>query len=231
MDGIYTSMTELIEEYAKTDRLYLTAEEREKRITALRRATIALRKSRTPASRRCFKETASRERLLLLKEIFDRIEIPPSRDIPDREGMARLATKRWRLPGTEIDFVLIPDGPRAGEYMVSAETIERLPEFYEKVMNLPYKPGPANRLNEAYRAVNSGKTDTLYEALQRSPVALASVILAPLDAQPARLGQDPVRRRGGMTNGWYSEHRLSRCGSAHFREPSPGAPRGYPRRG
>ena len=57
--------------------------------------------------------------------------------------MARLALRRWRLPGTEIDFVQVQDGPRAGEYLVSAETVDRLPEFYAKVANLPYKPGAA----------------------------------------------------------------------------------------
>ena len=57
--------------------------------------------------------------------------------------MARRRSKRWRLPNTEIDIVLIENGPRAGEYLVSAETIDRLPEFYERVKDLPYKPGPA----------------------------------------------------------------------------------------
>jgi hypothetical protein len=62
----------------------------------------------------------------------DFVEITAA-DIPDREAMARQPSKRWRLPNTEIDIVLIENGQRAGEYLVSAETIDRLPEFYDRV--------------------------------------------------------------------------------------------------
>lgn len=51
--------------------------------------------------------------------------------------MARLGLKRWRLPDTEIDIALIENGPRAGQYLVSAETVKRLPEFYARVRSLP----------------------------------------------------------------------------------------------
>ena len=68
--------------------------------------------------------------------------------------MERISAKKWRLPNTEIDFVLIEDGPRAGNYLISAETVDRLPEFYERVKHLPYKPGPAKELNDTYRALS-----------------------------------------------------------------------------
>ena len=90
--------------------------------------------------------------------------------------MARQTSRRWRLPGTEIDFVLIRDGPRAGEYLVSAETMDRLPEFYQQVANLPYRPGVAKRLNEVFRTLSAGNTDTIYEAFLSSPVGLASIV-------------------------------------------------------
>ena len=45
--------------------------------------------------------------------------------------MTRRSAKRWRLPNTEIDFVLIEDGPQAGEWLISSETVNRLPEFYD----------------------------------------------------------------------------------------------------
>ena len=54
--------------------------------------------------------------------------------------------KRWRLPNTEIDIVRIESGSRAGEYLVAADTIERLPEFYARVRELPYKPGAGEQL-------------------------------------------------------------------------------------
>jgi MscS family membrane protein len=121
-------------------------------------------------------ETIPIERLLQLKEILDRIELPAWKDIPDADAMARLGSKRWRLPGTEIDFVQIQDGPRAGEYLVSAASMDRLPEFYRKVANLPYKPGPAKQMNDIFRTLSSGRTETIYEAFLSSPVGLIRII-------------------------------------------------------
>ena len=90
--------------------------------------------------------------------------------------MARLALRRWRLPGTEMDFVQVQDGPRAGEYLVSAETVDRLPEFYAKIANLPYKPGAAKQLNEVFRTLSTGSTNTLYEAFRSSPAGLLAIV-------------------------------------------------------
>jgi MscS family membrane protein len=78
--------------------------------------------------------------------------------------MVHVSSKRWRLPGTEIDIALVENGPRSGEYLVSANTVERLPEFYERVKKLPYKPGPAAELNDVYRRMNSGGAATIYDA-------------------------------------------------------------------
>ncbi len=90
--------------------------------------------------------------------------------------MARLQLRRWRLPGTEIDFVQMSGGPRAGEYVVSAETVDRLPEFYAKVANLPYKPDAAKQLNEVFQRFSSGGMSTLYEAFASSPAGLAAIV-------------------------------------------------------
>ena len=51
------------------------------------------------------------ERAIQLKEILDRIQISVFDDIPNREVMEADPEKKWRLPDTEIDFVLIEDGP------------------------------------------------------------------------------------------------------------------------
>ena len=74
--------------------------------------------------------------------------------------MARASSKRWRLPGTEIDIALIENGPRSGEYLVTAETVDRLPQFYQRVRKLPYKPSPAAALSELYRRMSSGGSAT-----------------------------------------------------------------------
>jgi MscS family membrane protein len=103
-------------------------------------------------------------------------ELPSFESIPDRNSAAGLPSKRWRLPETEIDIALIENGPRSGEYLVSAGTVDRLPEFYERVKNLPYKPGPAAELSDVYRKLSAGGTATIYEAYLSSPVGLERIV-------------------------------------------------------
>ena len=169
-------MRDVLEEYSRSDRLYLSAAEQKKHLAVLGNAPKVIRFLDVSQIPPVLKDTVPAERALQLKEVLDRIELPPLQDIPDREAMARASLKRWRLPGTEIDFVLIETGPRAGEFLVSAETVDRLPEFYQRVKSLPYKPGPAKKLNDVYRALTSGKTDTIYEAFLSSPVGLSYIV-------------------------------------------------------
>src|SRR5262249_32080075 len=111
-----------------------------------------------------------------LKEILDRIEWPAFESIPNQDMMTRASSKRWRLPGTEIDIALIETGPRSGEYLVSADTVDRLPEFYERVKNLPYKPGAAAELSDAFNRVSSGAAATIYDAFLSSPIGLERIV-------------------------------------------------------
>lgn len=176
VDDIYVGLADILEEYAKSGRLYPTAEERQKQIDLLRLVPRAIRALDTSGISPVLQSTISPERMVQLKEIFDRIELPAFADIPDQETMAGRSSKRWRLPGTEIDFVLIQNGLRAGEYLVSADTIDRLPEFYQRVKDLPYKPGPAQRLNAIFRTLSSGRSGTIYDAFLSSPIGLATVV-------------------------------------------------------
>ena len=135
-DQLYLGMKEVLEDYGRSDRLYLTPAERKKQGEMLRNASKIVRFLDVSEISPVLRETVAAERLLQLKEILDRIEVPSFADIPDRQAMVQSGAKRWRLPGTEIDLVLIENGPRAGEYLVSAETVDRLPEFYEQVKDL-----------------------------------------------------------------------------------------------
>src|SRR5271156_1490807 len=128
VDDIYAGMAEVIEEYARSGELYLPTDLRQRQLALARRVPKAIRALDTSGVSPVLMDTIPIERLLQLKEILDRIELPTAADIPDREAMARSGSKRWRLPGTEIDFVMIQDGPRAGEYLVSTETMDRLPD-------------------------------------------------------------------------------------------------------
>jgi MscS family membrane protein len=176
VDDIYTGMTAVFQEYADSNQLYMTAEERRKQTEIRRRGSKASRFLDTSGISPVLLNTTLVERALQLKEILDRIDLPDAADIPDREAMARLGSKRWRLPGTEIDIALIQDGPRAGEYLVSAETMDGLPEYYAEVATLPYKPGPAKQLFEAIRTLSSGRTNTIYDAFLGSPLGLGDIV-------------------------------------------------------
>ncbi len=78
---------------------------------------------------------------LMLKEVLDRIELPPQSDIPDAAEVSALGLKRWTIPHTEITLVQTAEGDRVGQWLFSTETVARANEFYEKVRNLPYLPG------------------------------------------------------------------------------------------
>ena len=54
--------------------------------------------------------------------------------------------------------------------------MDRLPEFYERVKKLPYKPGPAAELSDVYRKLSASGTATIYEAYSNSPVGLERIV-------------------------------------------------------
>ena len=78
---------------------------------------------------------------LMLKEVLDRIELPPQSDIPDAAEVAAVGLERWTIPHTEITLIRTDEGDHAGLWLFSRETVARTSEFYEKVRNLPYLPG------------------------------------------------------------------------------------------
>src|SRR5271155_1696469 len=176
MDEIYLGMTEVIKSYAASNRLYLSPQERRNQLAILPNGFKAARALDTSQILPVLKDTVPIERVLQLKEILDRITLPSFDDIPDREAMGRTSSKRWRLPNTEIDIVLIEDGPRAGEYLVSADTVDRIPQFYQRVRKLPYKPGPAKQLADAYQMISSNRSSNIYEAFSSSPLGLEAIV-------------------------------------------------------
>ncbi|MBF9233532.1 mechanosensitive ion channel family protein [Microvirga alba] len=74
------------------------------------------------------------EATLLLKEILDRLPLPEAGTIPgDREIEPLQPLPGWSVPGTEIRISRISEGPRAGEYLFSGETVRRLDDFYRLI--------------------------------------------------------------------------------------------------
>ncbi len=77
-------------------------------------------------------------RAVLLMEILDRIEVPIDQ-APDSTQLSDSEGDRWRIPNTEITIARIPEGPRTGDYVFTAETVAQVPDFHERVRALPYK--------------------------------------------------------------------------------------------
>ena len=175
MDEIYLGMRDVLQEYAASQRLYLTPDERRKQLEVLSTAAKAIEVLDLSDIPPILRDTVAPERAIQLKEIFDRIEFPSFESIPDQDVVARASSKRWRLPGTEIDIALIENGPRSGKYLVSADTVDRLPEFYGRVEKLPYKPGPAAELSDVYRRMAGGAA-TIYDAYSSSPIGLERIV-------------------------------------------------------
>ena len=83
------------------------------------------------------------ETALWLKEILDRIDLPPEEQIPGEAEVAdeKKALTEWTIPNTKITIEKIKEGSQAGEFLFSAETVDNLETFYNRAKQLPYKPG------------------------------------------------------------------------------------------
>jgi MscS family membrane protein len=91
-------------------------------------------------------------RVLLLKELLDRIALPPDDEIPGWSDVSRDPVRRWTIPGTRISVARIDAGPRAGDYLFSSRTVERLERLYQDAKDLPYQPGATPGAYDFYLA-------------------------------------------------------------------------------
>lgn len=81
------------------------------------------------------------EATLLLKEILDRLPLPDPAAIPGNAEVAAQPMPGWRIPDTEIRIARVADGPRAGEYLFSSETVRQLDDFYGAIRSQPNQDG------------------------------------------------------------------------------------------
>jgi len=102
----------------------------------IRRALGCLDLSAIPPS---LVESEGREAAVCLKEVLDRIPLPPADTIPDAAAVKAAGLDRWRLPGTEITLVRVASGPRAGDFVFSTDSVSRAEEFFARVRDLPYR--------------------------------------------------------------------------------------------
>jgi MscS family membrane protein len=88
----------------------------------------------------------ARDGIVYLYEVLSRIELPAEVDIPGGAAYAKTGDDQeaghkpvsWTIPDTEITLVRVAEGPRAGEFLFSSQTVRRAKEFYEKTRTLPY---------------------------------------------------------------------------------------------
>ncbi len=98
--------------------------------------------------------TVQIERIVLLKEILDRIELPPYDSIPDAREVAEKNITQWTIPDTNIKIGRMKNGPQAGHFIFSAATVQHLDQYFRRVKELPYKPGSTAGI---YNEITSGK--------------------------------------------------------------------------
>jgi MscS family membrane protein len=117
------------------------------------------------------------ERVVLLKEILDRIPLPDESSIPDSTALAAEGIVSWTIPDTRIRIAQVESGPRAGEFLFSASTVEQLLRLYRLTKDLPYQPG-----------ATPGAYDFLLEQRKANLVPAGSVSrrLRPVDTSTPR---------------------------------------------
>ena len=103
-----------------------------------------------PATRR----KVADDTFFLLWDVMARLEVPDFAEIPAAQAgdeAVELPTS-WRIPHTEIMIARVEEGPFAGEFLFSPDTVRQMQRFYETTRELPYlRPMPIEnvyRLNQ-----------------------------------------------------------------------------------
>ncbi|WP_319470565.1 mechanosensitive ion channel family protein [uncultured Pseudodesulfovibrio sp.] len=95
-------------------------------------------------------EDVALESVLLLREILDRLELPAMETVPDKASVRENSLTKWRLPHTEIIIGKVATGAKAGSFLFTPDTVERLHEYYVAIRNQPYTHGETQGLYEDY---------------------------------------------------------------------------------
>jgi MscS family membrane protein len=80
-------------------------------------------------------------KMALLKEILDRVELPPYEQIPGDNEVSKEGIERWTIPNTQIEIARIEEGANAGRFLFTNETVTNLKTYYELAKDLPYSKG------------------------------------------------------------------------------------------
>lgn len=92
------------------------------------------------------REWRAGEAAVCIKEILDRVPLPPVEQIPGAEsleltGAGTMELTHWQVPGTRLAIGRVAEGPRQGAWLFTTETVRRAPGDYEKIRTDPYRTG------------------------------------------------------------------------------------------
>ena len=101
MNNAHTHLMETVQSYLNSSRLYLSMEERAEIDRLYEKFDIARRTLNLSEMPAALPESISVYRVLQLKEVLDRLELPAFGSIPDATAMEAAQFKRWTIPDTE----------------------------------------------------------------------------------------------------------------------------------
>ncbi len=78
-----------------------------------------------------------REHLWQLIDIIGRLPKLEKQNIPNAKQVFEQKIDTWTIPHTELTLQRVEEGQRKGEFLISPHTFKRIPEFYEKLIDLP----------------------------------------------------------------------------------------------
>lgn len=167
---------------------------------------------------------------LYLYDTISRIGVPSPESIPDATEVAAKGINRWTLPRTEITIEKITEGPQAGEFLFSSDTVARARQFFRLARHLPL-PGDSIDVLSQWRAAPGllmpdllarGVWDLppalfapfLNQAIWKWIATLISILVAAFAAWLLwHLGRKWDRRRRKREQGWQIGQPLAVAGS------------------
>ncbi|WP_313137568.1 mechanosensitive ion channel family protein [Paracoccus jeotgali] len=88
-----------------------------------------------------------------LREVLDRIGLPPLDKIPNRKQMLASIKEgyppSWQIGDTPLVITRIDEGPNAGKYLFSPETLVEVEELYWQLASFPYRTDAAQGFYQA----------------------------------------------------------------------------------
>ncbi|WP_265517235.1 mechanosensitive ion channel family protein [Nitratireductor luteus] len=88
-----------------------------------------------------------------LREVIDRIGLPPVNQIPDRGQMLTAIddghSPAWKIGNSPLEIVRIDEGSNQGRYLFSEETLESIEDLYWQLRSFPYRTRAAEGFYEA----------------------------------------------------------------------------------